>query len=287
MFNKINWILAKEVGYAKFLQRYTIRQLSKRILRIDNHLKLKNGLTLKLPKNSRFGTELFVKREGVDWGSEDYLIKFLDQDKTFLDVGANIGYYSLLLAPYCHQVYAFEPDLRSLPALRINAQQAQNITVVEQAVFSQVGEMEMDFTGEPETSRLLTKNRVKTVKQKLIKVAVNTLDNFAAEHPEMRVTAIKTDVEGADFDVLLGAKALIERDQPLLLSEIYPTIKLIEFLKLLNYSIFALVKPRSISEINAPPRWVEITQKTDEYRYKMLFLVPQRLREAFLTLSIN
>lgn len=280
MMKKFNWTLAKEVGYVKFLQRYTIRQISKRIFKIDNQLKLRNGLTLTLPRNSSFGTELFVKRDGVDWGSEDYLIKFVEKDKTFLDVGANIGYYSLLLSPYCQQVYAFEPDPRSLPALYVNSQKIQNITVIEQAIFSQVGEMEMDFNEVPEQSKLLPK-KADTNHKNLVKVSVNTLDNFAAKHPEMRVTAIKTDVEGADFEVILGARSLIERDQPLLISEIYPTVKLIEFLRPLNYSIFALVKPRAISDINVPAKLVEITQKTHDYRYKMLFLVPQRLREDF------
>ena len=117
----LNWNLVREVGYHKFFYRYSIRQFYKRILRKDNSIKLNRGITINLPRNSRFGTEFFLKNGSVDWGSEEYLIKYLDKQKSFLDIGANIGYYSLLVSPYCHRVYAFEPDLRSIAALKENA----------------------------------------------------------------------------------------------------------------------------------------------------------------------
>ncbi|MFH7030307.1 MAG: FkbM family methyltransferase [Heteroscytonema crispum UTEX LB 1556] len=169
----LNWRLIHEVGYLKFFYRYPIRQISKRIFRIDNTLKLKNGIAINLPPNSRFGTELFLKNGYVDWGSEEYLIKHLEPEKTFLDVGANIGYYSLLLAPYCHSVYAFEPDPRSLAALEQNASKVNNITIIQEAVYSEVGEMPLNISNLPEFSNLQTTSD----KVGCVNVKVNTLDN--------------------------------------------------------------------------------------------------------------
>lgn len=277
----LNWYLAREVGYRKFFFRYSIRQISKRILRMNNTIKLKNGIVMELPRDSRFGTELFLKNKDVDWGSEGYLIKFLDKDKSFLDIGANIGYYSLLLAPYCHRVYAFEPDKRSLAALIRNAAKVDNITVIEKAVCEREGEMQLDVTGLPELSHL-QKNTSHS--QGCVLVKTTTLDNFANENPEVRVTAIKIDVEGADFDVLLGAKNLIIRDQPLILSEIYPDFKVFEFVRSLDYLIFAFVKPRDRSLIHTPPKFVQITENPKTIRCKMVFLVPQRLHQEFFEL---
>ncbi|NJL09889.1 MAG: FkbM family methyltransferase [Calothrix sp. SM1_7_51] len=283
----LNWYLAREVGYLKFFFRYSIRQISKRIFRIDNNIKLKNSIVMKLPRNSCFGTELFLKNGSVDWGSEEYLIKFLDKDKSFLDIGANIGYYSLLLAPYCHSVYAFEPDKRSLQALNKNAAKVNNIQVIQKAVFSQPGEMQLDITRLPELSHLQKKAEILSSSQDSVSVEVTTLDKFANENPKLRVTAIKTDVEGADFDVLLGAKNLIIRDQPLILSEIYPDFKLFEFLKPLDYLIFAFVKPRDRSLIHTQPKFVQITENPQIIRCKMAFLVPRRLHQAFLELVVS
>ncbi|MEL6166745.1 MAG: FkbM family methyltransferase [Cyanobacteria bacterium J06628_3] len=120
---------------------------------------MNEGISINLPPDSKFGTELFVKNGSVDWGSEEYLLKYLDKSKSFLDIGANIGYYSLLVSPYCHSVYAFEPDLRSIAALKNNAEKVDNIKVIQEAVYSQVGEMQFDISKLPELSGINTKPR--------------------------------------------------------------------------------------------------------------------------------
>lgn len=276
----LDWRLAREVGYYKFLYRYPIRQICKRIFRIDNTIKLNNGIVMELPRNSRFGTEVFLNNGSVDWGSEEYLIKHLEEDKTFLDVGANIGYYSLLVAPYCRSVYAFEPDPRSITALQKNALKVDNIIIVQEAVYSEVGEMQFDIAGLPEFSHL--KKADETVGS--VNVKVNTLDNFALVNPQLKVTAIKTDVEGADFDVLLGARNLITRDQPLILSEVYPDKRLFKYLETLNYLIFAFVKPKDKSFRHVKAKFVQITEQPKNVRPKMIFLVPNRLHQSFFNL---
>ncbi|MBW4609699.1 MAG: FkbM family methyltransferase [Hassallia sp. WJT32-NPBG1] len=276
----LDWRLAQEVGYYKFLYRYPIRQICKRILRIDNTIKLNNGIVMELPRNSRFGTEVFLNNGSVDWGSEEYLIQHLEENKIFLDVGANIGYYSLLAAPYCRSVYAFEPDPRSITALQKNALKVDNIIIVQEALYSEVGEMQFNIAGPPEFSHL--KKTSETVD--CVNVKVNTLDNFALVNAQLKVTAIKTDVEGADFDVLLGARNLITRDQPLILSEVYPDKRLFKYLETLNYLVFAFVKPKKKSLTHLKAKFVQITEQPKNVRPKMIFLVPNRLRQSFLNL---
>ncbi len=275
----LNLGLAREVGYPKFIYRYFIRQFNKRILQRDNMIKLNEGILMSLPRNSRFGTELFLKNGSVDWGSEEYLIQYLDKQKSFLDIGANIGYYSLLVSSYCQSVYAFEPDPRSLVALQKNAEKVDNITVVQEAVYSEAGEMQFDTTKLPELSRLNTKSTATSAN--CINVKVDTLDNFASKHPDLKVTAIKTDVEGADIEVLLGGKNLIEREQPLILSEAFPDRRLFNFTKQLDYLIFAFIKPKDKSKIHLKPKFIEITEYPKDFRPKMIFLVPKRLHQEF------
>ena len=277
----LNWNLVREVGYPKFFYRYFIRQFSKRILKKDNSLKLNNQISINLPLNSKFGTELFVKNGSVDWGSEEYLIKYLDKQKSFLDIGANIGYYSLLVSPYCRKVYAFEPDLRSIAALKENAEKVDNVTVIQEAVYSKVGEMQFDITRLPELSGLNTKSEDSIDS---INVKVNTLDNFANKHPNLKVTAIKTDVEGADTEVLLGGKNLIEKEQPLILSEAFPDSRVLKFAGKLDYLIFAFIKFKDKSKIHLKPKFIQITEYPQGFRPKMIFLVPKRLHQEFFKL---
>ncbi|MDY6896750.1 MAG: FkbM family methyltransferase [Cyanobacteriota bacterium] len=278
----LNWNLAREVGYPKFFYRYSIRQFYKSILKKDNCIELNEKISINLPPSSKFGTELFVKNGSVDWGSEEYLIKYLDKSKSFLDIGANIGYYSLLVSPYCHRVYAFEPDLRSIAALKNNAEKVDNITVIQEAVYSKVGEMQFDITNSPELSRLNTKSKISN---NCINVKVETLDNFADKHPNLKITAIKTDVEGADTEVLLGGKRLIEREQPLILSEAFPDSRVLKFVRELDYLIFGFIKFKDKSKMHLKPKFIQITAYPQGYRPKMIFLVPKRLHQEFLQLS--
>ncbi|MBV6626698.1 MAG: FkbM family methyltransferase [Rivularia sp. (in: Bacteria)] len=277
----LNWNLIREVGYPKFFYRYLIRQFYKRVLHKDNILQLNQKVSINLPRNSKFGTELFLKNGFVDWGSEKYLIQYLDKAKSFLDIGANIGYYSLLVSPYCHSVYAFEPDLRSIAALKQNAQKVDNIQVIQEAVYSKVGEMQFDVSQLPELSRLNTKSKNP---HHSINVKVDTLDNFASKHPDLKVTAIKTDVEGADTEVLLGGKNLIKNQQPLILSEAFPDSRVLQFAKELDYLIFAFIKFKDKSKMHFKPKFIQITKYPQGFRPKMIFLVPVRLHNQFLQL---
>ena len=277
----LNWNLAREVGYPKFFYRYSIRQFCKRILKKDNRIKLNEGIIINLPPDSKFGTELFVKNGSVDWGSEEYFIRYLDKSKSFLDIGANIGYYSLLVSPYCDNVYAFEPDLRSIAALKKNAGKVDNITVIQEAVYSEVGEMQFDVSKLPELSGLNTKSEASS---SCISVKVNTLENFADQHPNLKITAIKTDVEGADTEVLLGGKNLIEREQPLILSEAFPDSRVLKFARELDYLIFAFIKFKDKSKMHLKPKFIQITAYPQGYRPKMIFLVPKHLHQEFLQL---
>src|SRR5260221_13943445 len=57
----------------------------------------------------------YYERPLIDW-----LKKILCADDVFWDVGANVGAITLVAAPRCATVAAFEPDPRSLARLREN-----------------------------------------------------------------------------------------------------------------------------------------------------------------------
>ncbi len=78
--------LAREVGYLNFAYRYLLRRVYK-ILHVNHKILLFNQVKMTLPWSSKFGTEVFLKRSQLDWGSEALLTQFLDQEKSFIDVG--------------------------------------------------------------------------------------------------------------------------------------------------------------------------------------------------------
>ena len=57
--------------------------------------RLPTGLSMTLPKDSFSGRDVYVTNADVDWGSEALFSRYLDLQGDFIDVGANIGYYSV------------------------------------------------------------------------------------------------------------------------------------------------------------------------------------------------
>jgi FkbM family methyltransferase len=126
---------------------------------------------------------------------------------TVLDVGANVGAYSLLFAQWVGQsgkVYAFEPS----PAMRaglVRHLRLNGLDHVVDIVPAAVADRctEMDFTTAPPDGmhRLLTSSSGNGT----LRVPVVTLDGFCSERG-VRPSIIKIDVEGFELSVLQGAR---------------------------------------------------------------------------------
>lgn len=284
LFRKLDYFsrLAREVGYWNFLYRYVLRGYYK-ITKASQKITLFNNIEMSLPYDSRFGTEVFLKGNKLDWGSETILVRFLDREKTFVDVGANIGYYSLLAAPSSYKVYSFEPDQRLIKSLEENLSQFQNCHIFREALYSESGTMELNLDFLPELNSLVRQSS----QGNKVTVKVNTLDNLMSDDSSLSISCIKTDAEGADFEILLGGKNLLIRDQPLILSEAYPTSKLLKFAKSIGFSCFAFVKPKDNNISDLPPKLIKIEMQPAYYRVKMIFLVPARLLPEFERLAMS
>jgi FkbM family methyltransferase len=138
------------------------------------------------------------------------------------DVGANIGFYSLLAARQGAQVFAFEPDVQNAESLeshaRLNSLGAK-IEIIRAAVFSTSGFVALEPA---DSARGHGNAHVGTNTKSLnprVQVPCTTLDDFAREHsvPD----AIKIDVEGAESNVLEGAEELFTLYRPLLICEVH------------------------------------------------------------------
>ncbi len=134
-------------------------------------------------------------------------LHFLRETDLFLDIGANIGTYTILSAGVRGAtVWAFEPDPLTAHFLRrnidLNGLQGR-VTVHEIAV----GDCDGHLTF---TLGLDTMNRVESsVDDKVQTVQVRRLDGLISDRwPIM----IKMDVEGHEESAIIGAKALLEND---------------------------------------------------------------------------
>ena len=131
---------------------------------------------------------------------------------TVLDVGAHVGYYTLLssvLVGDAGRVHSFEPNPVNADFLRrhVRINRLSNVHVEQAAVAEQAGTARFDFGTGSGTGRLADAGalEVRTVR----------LDDYCAAHG-LSPSAMKIDVEGAEMHVLTGALATLARHRPII-----------------------------------------------------------------------
>ena len=141
---------------------------------------------------------------------------------TFLDIGANIGYFSMLAAS-CLQnkgrIIAFEPveQNRELFNLSVQANEFQNIDLYPYAVSDREQTFALDIGGRNSNSRIISAEQGALNKPVVTAVP---LDNFL--HDLTALDVVKIDIEGAEPLAIQGMRALIEKFQPHIITEFSP-----------------------------------------------------------------
>jgi len=187
----------------------------------------------------------------------DKLLNSIDATKKrAIDIGANRGLYTYVLAQIYEVVEAFEPQhscTKTIDAYRKNFR--KEINVHNCALSSSVGEMTLNIPvieGRLRTTLstgLASLNKTKG-KHESIQVPVHRLDDYAFRD----VSFIKIDVEGHEREVIAGAKGTIKREKPILLVEIeqrhlksLPITVIFDEIKELGYDGYFLLDRRLTS----------------------------------------
>jgi FkbM family methyltransferase len=156
------------------------------------------------------------------------IAEHLGAGATLIDVGADIGYYSLkgatLVGPTGH-VIAVEPNPEALQRMRVNlaASGANTVAVAPVACSDAEGTLDLyvaPYANTGETSLSKANASQDGAISHTYKVRVRPLDDIVRESGVTRVDAIKIDVEGAETLVLKGAVQTLDRYHPMLLIEI-------------------------------------------------------------------
>ena len=156
-----------------------------------------------------------------------FLDKVLQPGMTFVDVGANDGYYTLFAARRVGasgRVVAVEPSSRERVNLKRNIarNRLDNVTVVPAALAAVCGVADLRLAqGVHAGHNTLGKFAHDGVQaDRLQRVDVATLDKVAADLGLESVDFIKIDVEGAEASVIGGAHCVLSTRRPMILLEI-------------------------------------------------------------------
>ncbi|MNS45271.1 2-O-methyltransferase NoeI [compost metagenome] len=145
----------------------------------------------------------------------------MNDPKIYFDVGANDGRSSLPMAGNPDWiVYAFEPTPELADHLRARARACTNYHVIQKAVSDKPGTAKFNVAGQGDwgTSSLLDfndnientwKGRTDFKVTQKIDVEIITLRDFCLENNITQIDHLHTDVQGLDYQVLLGLGDMI------------------------------------------------------------------------------
>lgn len=164
-----------------------------------------------------------------NWEADEtrFVLSQLDAGDCFVDIGANIGWFTILAAHKVGKsglVHAFEPraDLIGRVQDSVNANGFEDRCVLHQmALGAEDAEMTLASVPaerNPGHSFLMPADSVGGAVP-LMTVPVRRLDDIALARP---VKLIKLDVEGAEAMVIAGARELLARDKPVIVTEFFP-----------------------------------------------------------------
>jgi FkbM family methyltransferase len=217
--------------------------------------KMNPGHKMLLNINDRIQRRMFVKKSHEP-ETEIHLKNFLATSKSFLDIGANVGYFTLMAKATNPQikVFSFEPNPNNVRKIEenINLNQFQDITLSSSCVSDMAGEVSFSVPPVNEsgwgriTNDHLPLDNFTHITTKSITIDQLINENYFGKHiPDL----VKIDVEGNEFKILKGAKDFlknhsailcIELNEPCLLDCGSSSDEIIGYLKDFGYKCFAI-----------------------------------------------
>ena len=193
-------------------------------------------LAVKSPSQRQLGVmkNRIFKRENLDNQAQFFDLINLETTSTILDVGANIGYYSMMysmLRPSC-DIIAIEPSKTNFDYLVHNCRDFGNVRAFNVGAHDGLTEAALSMPSVrqfqrvslmPNNSGLLSiygdSGRGREI------VSLQPLDDLiASQNIKGGIGFIKIDVEGNELKVLRGAQDLISKYSPVFEVEINPSM---------------------------------------------------------------
>jgi FkbM family methyltransferase len=145
--------------------------------------------------------------------------RLASKDRTALDIGVHLGFYSRHLAAHCSSVIGFEPNPASAALARKSL--PRNVYIEEVAVSDMAGKATLRIPktgggGADALGTLENANMLGGVEFQEVSVKTVRLDDY--DLPS--VCIVKIDVEGHEEAVLRGGRQLLRRDRPACMIEI-------------------------------------------------------------------
>ena len=157
-----------------------------------------------------------VYQNGYEFETAVLITRLTNGSNVFYDVGANWGYFSLLVASlpnFRGRIFAFEPNPTAYSDLRSTVQQAgleQTVTALNYGLGCVQGELYLE-----EAEKFKTGLTRLSGSGSGSRVRVHTLDSLKVQPADV----IKIDAEGMESDILMGGERTLKEHRPFVVFE--------------------------------------------------------------------
>lgn len=214
--------------------RNTVKGLNKVGFKINTaHITVSGTVKIKLPDNKSI--KLFS--EGNDYipsvtywnGYDGYeraiapFYQLASKSNIVIDIGANIGYFSLIAkaANPRSDVFAFEPVPRIANRLKLqNKINHFNIHIQEEVVGDSNEKVKFYIPKGNMMSLAASTKKGWVSDVDEVEVSSTTLDSFKTSNNINKIDLVKMDCEFHELEVLKGMKTILKEDSPIIMSEI-------------------------------------------------------------------
>jgi FkbM family methyltransferase len=233
--------------------------------------------------------QLYLRDETDLWGflqngvyepEETKLIKSLvKKDDVCLDIGANIGYFTVLMAKQCKLVYAYEPEPSNYQLLRKNIMlnKTFNIYVNHVALTENSGQAQLHLSA---ASHGMHRMFPSGLCNSFTTVRTQRFDEAWTNQGKFHVDFIKIDIEGSELGALKGMKEMLSVNKSTMVMEFHPPSiqeygakpeDIYQFMKDLGYSI------RLVPDIDNEITYQKLFEETNNVRGgQNLLCVPKK-----------
>jgi FkbM family methyltransferase len=167
----------------------------------------------------------------------DLLKKMLRPNDVFIDIGANIGYFSLLSATISPsiKVISFEPvkDLFQKMRENFSINKTKNIVAINAAA-GEINEQGELFLSAPDNLGMSSFQQPENYSGRKEKVELVAIDDWFRTSGLTKIDLVKLDIEGSELAALKGMRMVLEEQRPALIVEINPETLWLFGLKPLN-----------------------------------------------------
>lgn len=145
---------------------------------------------------------------------EEVISREVSRGDSVMDLGANIGFYTLIMAEIVGEegeVFAFEPDPPNFEKLEASVELNgfDNVRLEQKAAFHRTGKHELYISEEDRSTHRLYPSEDR---RKCITIDTVKIDEYLTDE---EFDFIKIDVEGAEYKALEGMRKTINRSGPL------------------------------------------------------------------------